>query len=403
MAVFDYRAITGGGKQVKGMLDASSLESARERLRSRGLFIQSLTEMKKSGSGGLGRSFSFRRKSTVTTQITRQLGFLLSAHIPVVSALDGVIDQAEDEKIKKMMIDIKEKMKEGKSVSQAFSDYPDYFNNMYVNTLKAGEASGRLESVFKRLSEMYERNQALVSKLRSTLTYPAVLLLFSVVVIVFLVSFIVPTFAKLFEDFGQALPLPTRVLIGLSQAFSAGWWIILIVLVFLFFMGRRIYRGERGRVYLDGLVFKIPVVKNLVLDTFRIRFSFTMSLMLGNGVGIIESLQNTGHVFRNRLFTNAIADAITKVKKGAKLSKALSSNEVFNASLLGMIHAGEMSDRVSEVLQTIGDNLEIDLEERIGILTSLVEPVMLLVIGIIVGFAVLSIMLPIFQINQIFG
>jgi len=401
MAIYDYRCLNTAGKSIKGIIDAPSTEAAREKLKARGLYLQTISEVT-GRSRGLLRSISFSRRRTATFIMTRQLSFLLGAQIPVINALEGVIDQADDEEVKKMMIDIKEKIKEGKSVSKAFSDYPKYFNQMYVNTVHAGEISGKLDEVFRRLSQMYEKNQALVAKLRSALTYPVLMLCFAFVVILFFVSFIIPTFAQLFADFEQTLPLPTRLLIGTTEVISKGWWAILILLIALFLVLRRFYRSEKGRLYFDRLVLKIPVVKKLVLDTFKIRFSYTMSLMISSGIGIIEALEGTRDIFRNRTFSDTLNRAIDSVKKGEKLSRALSSNPVFNSSILGMIHAGELGDRIPQVLDSIGQNIEVDLTERVETLTSLAEPVIIVVIGLLVGFAILSIMLPIFQINQIF-
>jgi type II secretory pathway component PulF len=188
-----------------------------------------------------------------------------------------------------------------------------------------------------------------------------------------------------------------------SDTVRGGWWAILLFLGLLFFVLYRIYRGEKGKSYFDSLVLRLPVVKFLVLGTFSIRFSYTMSLLLGNGVGIIEALQNTEGMFSNGVFKNILHSAIERVKKGERLSRALASSAVFTSSLLGMIHAGEAGDRVPEVLEKIASNTEIEVEEKIKTITSLVEPVMIMIIGFFVGFVVLAIMLPIFQINQIFG
>jgi len=400
--IFEYRALTQAGKTVRGIIDAATVEGAHEKLKGRELFIQELTEMK-NGKSFFLRSLSFTRRKTKAAQVTRQLSFLLSAHMPVVNALDGVIEQIDDEELKKIMIEIREKLKEGKSLSQAFSEYPDYFSRMYVSSLHAGEVSGTLGTVFARLSDMYEKNQALISKLRSSLTYPVILLVFACIIILFLISFIVPTFAHLFDEFGQVLPLPTRILIGLSNLLKTTWWAFLIIIGTGAIVLRRLYRRETVKLYFDRLVFKLPVIKRVLSDTFRIRFAYTMSLMLANGIGIIEALENTRGVFRNRVFSDILGTAAERIKKGERLSRALSYNELFNGALLGMIHAGEMSDSVPEVLENIARNIEIELGERISTLTTLAEPVLIMIIGFIVAFTVLSIMLPIFQINQMFG
>lgn len=401
MAIYDYRGLNAVGKNIKGIIDAPSVEIAREKLKTRGLYLQEITEVARRKKG-LFRSISLSQRRNAASIITRQLSFMLGAQLPVINSLDGVIEQTEDEDVKKMMIDIKEKIKEGKSVSRAFADYPKYFNQMYINTVHAGEVSGKLDEVFKRLAGMFEKNQALIAKLRSALTYPALMLLFAIAVIIFFVSFIIPTFAQLFADFDQALPLPTRLLIGSTNVISKGWWVILIVIAAAVLLLRRFYQSERGRLYFDRMVFKFPVVNRLILDTFKIRFSYTMSLMLSSGIGVIEALEGTRDIFKNRVYIDVINRAIELVKKGERLSRALSSNQLFNASLLGMIHAGEMGDRIPEVLDSIGHNIEVELTERVQTLTSLAEPIIIVIIGVLVGFAILSIMLPIFQINQMF-
>jgi general secretion pathway protein F len=401
MPIYEYRGLSTAGKNVKGVVDASGVEAAREKLKARGLYLQGITEVTGRSRNFL-RKISFSRRRTVSFAITRQLSFLLGAQLPIINALEGVIDQADDEEVKKMMIDIKEKIKEGKSISRAFADYPKYFSKMYVNTVHAGELSGKLDEVFRRLSSMFEKNRTLIAKLRSALTYPILMLCFAFVIIIFFVSFIVPTFAQLFADFEQTLPLPTRLLIGITTVLQKGWWAILILLIALFFIFRRVYRSEKGRLYFDSLALRLPVVKKLIQDTFRIRFSYTMSLMISSGIGIIEALEGTREIFRNRIFIDVLNRAIESVKKGEKLSRALSSNPVFNSSILGMIHAGEMGDRIPQVFDSIGQNIEVDLTERVQTLTSLAEPVIIVVIGVLIGFAILSIMLPIFQINQLF-
>ncbi|UCB45003.1 MAG: type II secretion system F family protein [Spirochaetota bacterium] len=403
MSVYEYRGLSVSGKATKGIVDAPDTEAARKKLKLKGIYLETIREMHGPARKRSGLSISFTSKRKETTLITRQLAFLLSAGVPVVNALEGVIGQLDDGTTKSMMINIRDKVKEGKSVSKAFSEYPDYFNQMYVSTLHAGEVSGQLEGVFDRLSGMYEKNQQFISRIRSSLTYPSLMLLFGIIIIVFLISFIVPTFSQLFSDFGQVLPLPTRILIGISNFVSSAWWIVLIVLCVLFLISRRMYMQGRWKHQFDSLVLKLPGVKKLLLDTFHIRFSYTMGLMLANGVGIIDALTQTEESFKNTIFRKTISNTIEMVKKGETLSRALASGKLFSSSILGMIHAGEVGDRVPDVLERIGSNMESQLEEKLRVLTSLIEPIVIVILGIFIGFAVLAIILPIFQINQFFG
>jgi len=401
MAIFEYTGLNRKGKNTKGIIDASSSEAAREKLRSMGVYLENLKEIhKKSKKPGL--SFKLFTKRTQVASITRQLSFLLAASLPVVPALEGVAEQNQDPEIKKMMIEIKEKVREGKSLSEAFSTYPEYFNQIYISTIRAGEMAGKLDQVMARLAEMYEKNLQLLGKIRSSLTYPALMLIFSLLVIVFLISFLVPTFSRLFSEFGQVLPVPTRILIALSGFISSWWWLFLFILILSALVLRKYYHTEKGKKSVDSFVLRLPVVKNLLIHTFIIRFCYTMNLMLANGVGIVEALQNTEKMFNNTIFKNIISEAIERVKKGEKLSRALGGNPIFTSPVLGMINAGEAGDRVAEVLASIGQGTERDMEERVKTLTSLIEPVVILGIGILVGFVVLAIILPIFQLNQIF-
>jgi len=273
MAVYEYRGLNISGKNVKGVIDAPTTDSARKKLKVKGIFLEEINEAK-TLKRKFGFSFSFSRKKSVTTLITRQLSFLLGASLPVVSAIEGIIDQFEDSNVKNMMVDIKEKVREGKSVSEAFSEYPEYFSKMYVSTVHAGEVSGKLDAVFERLAKMYEKNQELISKLRASLTYPSVMLLFALIIIVFLISFIVPTFSRLFSDFGQVLPLPTRILIGISKVVSTSWWAFIIFFCALYFIIQRMYSHEKWKRYFDSLILKIPGIKRFIIDTFKIRFSY---------------------------------------------------------------------------------------------------------------------------------
>jgi general secretion pathway protein F len=403
MAVYEYHGLSASGKATKGIVDAPDTNAARKKLKLKGIYLETIHEMHGPAGKKSRLSISLTGKRKETTLITRQLAFLLSAGVPVVSAFEGVIGQLEDGTTKSMMIDIRDKVKEGKSVSKAFGEYPDYFNQMYTSTLHAGEVSGKLEGVFDRLAKMYERNQQFISRIRSSLTYPSLMMLFGVIIIVFLISFIVPTFSSLFSEFGQVLPLPTRILIGISHFVSSAWWIILIILGALFFIGRRMYMGGRWKQQLDSFVLRLPGIKKLILDTFHIRFSYTMGLMLANGVGIIEALNHTEESFKNSLLRTTISNTTAMVKKGESLSKALAPSKLFSSAILGMIHAGEIGDRVPEVMERIGSNLEVQFEEKLKTLTSLIEPIVIVILGIFIGFAVLAIILPIFQINQFFG
>jgi len=402
MPNFEYYGYKKNGKRIKGQIEAGGISEARNKLKSSGIFVKQITEVTLQRKFKIS-IFSYSRKQKFIYFFTRQLSFMLKAAVPVVNAIEGAIEQTESADERQVLEDIKERIREGESFSSALSHHSEYFNQLYVNTVKAGELSGNLTKVFEHLSEHFERNQRLIGSLRSSLTYPLFMLIFAFVVVVFLVTFIVPSFSNLFEQFGQKLPIPTRILLGFSGFVSSFWWIIFIVFTLLFFGIRNFYRkNEKFKKNIDYSILKIPLIGNFIITNFRIRFSYTLSLMISNGVGVLDALMITRAIFKNVIFTDFLMTSISKIKKGEKFSKSIDNSFIFPKSFIGMIRAGETGDRLAEVLDTISRNLESIMEEKVKSISSLMEPIIIIFIGGFVGFVVLSIMLPIFQINQLF-
>ncbi len=401
MPIFEYRGFNVKGKAVKGTVESGTLEEAREKLRASGIYPEKIVEVKKRF---VNRSLfgTFRRQKLVYL-FAKQLSFLLEASLPIVDAIDSIISQVENIQEKQLLTEIRERLREGEPLSKALSYYPEYFSPLFRNTVLAGEISGDLGRVFRHLAIHYERNQRLIGTLKSSLTYPLFMLFFAISVVVFLVTFIVPSFRNLFDQFGKSLPLPTKLLLKFSDFLSGFWWLILLILILMVYLFREMYKKRsRFKDRIDRFILKLPVAGELILNSFRIRFSYTMSLMISNGVGIIDALNTVKDMFKNSLFRKLIVDSVEKIKKGDRFSSSIADGYIIPPSISGMINAGESSDRLAEILNSISVNLESQLERKVKSLTSLIEPVIIIVIGGFVGFVVLSIMLPIFQINQMF-
>ncbi len=401
MALYEYRGFDSSGRPVKGTIESSNITEAREKLKSSGVYPESIDEIAERVLGkGL---FSLFKRQRFVYSFTKQLSFMLEAAVPLVEAIDGIISQVKDSGQRRLLVEIKERIREGESVSEALSHYPEYFSSLYISTVRAGEMSGELAKVFRHLADHYEKNQKLAGTLKSSLTYPVFMLFFAIAVVIFLVTFIVPSFRNLFEQFGQRLPVPTRLLMGFSDFTSKFWWLILIVIMIILFAFRNIYKKNgRFKRKIDEMVLKAPLIGSFILDSFRIRFSYTLSLMISNGVVILDALNTIKDSFKNIHFKEFIISTIESIKKGDRFSNSIANSFLFPPSFAGMVGSGERSDRLAEVLQSLSENIESEMEQKIKSLTSLIEPLIIIIIGGFVGFVVLSIMLPIFQINQIF-
>ncbi len=401
MAVFEYRGINTKGKSVKGLINATGKIQAHELLKSQGIFVTEIAESKPAVKKKI-RLFSSLKKLDRVSAITRQLAYLIEASLPIINALDTVIEQTTDTELRHVLVDIRERIKGGEGVSKAFSATPKYFDSVYTTTLRAGELSGRLDLVFRALSTSLENAKQLRNRLRASLSYPVLILTVSFIVTIFLVTYVVPTYSQIFTEFGQSLPLPTRILLAFSGFFKTWLPGLMGFLALVGYIIWRFYKSTSGKNKLDNLILRIPIVGNLIKERFIIRFCGTLALMVESGVPLLESIKTTIALFKNHNFINTIKDASEKITKGHSLSSALSGNPYLPPSVLGIIRAGETGDRVADSLFKIAETFGNDFEERIRVLTSLIEPIVIILIGIIVGFIVLSIMLPIFQMNQLF-
>ena len=406
MPVFEYTALNAKGKTTSGIIDAEGSVAARQKLRASGIFPISIKEAyeaapkKASKSFNLSRRFS-RVRPIEVAMMTRQLATLLGAGFPLVSALDALAPQTKSHAFKKILTQIKDSIVEGNSFAQALSKYPTTFSSLYVNMVRAGETSGTLEIVLDRLADITEKQQALMTRIQTALAYPMFMLVFGTIVLFILLVYIVPTFTSIFADMHQTLPTPTRLLIFLGDFFKSYWWLIFIIIGLIGFLLNRAKKTEKGRFVFDKIVLAIPVTGNAAKKLAVARFARTLGSLLENGVSMLVALDIVKNIAGNILISEAIETAAIEVGKGQGLGAAMSSRDIFPQLSIQMIQVGEQSGELEKMLTKIADVFENEVETSILRLTSYLEPVMILVMGLCVLFIVLSITLPIFEMNQL--
>jgi general secretion pathway protein F len=405
MAVFEYKGMTAAGKAVSGIVDAENPRVARQKLRTDGIFPTDVVQ-EKAHKGTLSADVNlqnlFQRISKQDVAImTRQLATLLKAGLPLVSCLNAMADQVENPKLTKVLTQVRERVNEGSSLAMALQEFPKIFSDMYINMVAAGEASGALELVLLRLAEYSENQVKVRNRIQGAMIYPAVMTLVSFGVLGLLLTFVVPKFVSIFSELQQTLPLPTVILIGASSFFRNYWYLILAFTGGLVFFLGRYKQTPKGRSFFDRLSLKIPVFGRLVLIGVVIRFTRTLSTLLSSGVPLLKSMDILSKVVNNTVFEDAIASARESVIAGASLSQPLKQSGIFPPIVIHMVASGEQSGQLEEMLSKVADIYEEEADTLTSTLTSLLEPALILGMAVLVAFIVISILLPLMEMNQI--
>lgn len=407
MPVYEFTALTSTGKKIKGIIDADSLTAARQKIRGQGQYPVHLQETSvkadKTGVPFFSKRFHLGQpvKQHDIHIATRQLATLLGAGIPLVSALNGLIEQTANHSLKTVLAQIKDAVNEGNSLTTALNDHPRLFSKIYVNMVRAGEASGSLDVILERLAEFGENQHAIRSRIKAALLYPIFMAVVGIAVLFLLITFIVPNITAVFEGTQQALPLPTVFLIATSTILRQYWWAVLL----LTFGGLATFRWyintPDGRRRWDLLKLSAPGIRDLSIKTASARFSRTLASLLQSGVSLITSLQIVKNIVDNVLLTELINDACDALEKGGSLSHFFTGNAWFPPMLIQMMAVGEQSGTLDKMLAKAADSYEKEVEAKILGMTSMIEPIMILSMGIVVSFIVISILLPIFEMNQL--
>ncbi|MGR0481658.1 MAG: type II secretion system inner membrane protein GspF [Candidatus Electronema sp. V4] len=411
MPVYEYTALDAAGKKHKGVLDADSLPAVRQKIRQLGKYpveIKETVPKGRRGQLGAGKNsfFSLQSGGRIKQQeihvATRQLATLLGAGIPLVPALTGLIEQTSSKSLQTIITQIKDSVNEGNSLTDALAEHPRLFSKVYVNMVHVGESSGSLDVVLDRLAEFGERQQAMRSRVSAALIYPIFMALVGVGVLFALITFIVPSITKVFTDRKQALPLPTTVLIQISTFLQEWWWLALLLLAAALFGLRYFFRQTpQGRRIWDKMKLTLPLISDLNIKISAAALGRTMSSLLQAGVPLVTSLQIVKNILNNVLLAEVLEQAGEELQKGKSLSGFLRGNRYFTPMLVQMIAVGEQSGSLDKMLAKAADSYEKEVETKVMAMTSMIEPVMILAMGMAVGFIVMSILLPIFEMNQL--
>ncbi len=405
MAVFEYKGVTAAGKTVNGIIDADTPKAARQKLRTEAIYPTEVFEGKTQKSK-LSEDVSFQALfQRVSKQdiavMTRQLATLLKAGLPLVSCLSALAEQVENPNMEKIITQIKERVNEGSSLASALQEFPKVFSDLYINMIDAGEASGALELVLLRLAD-YSENQVRINKrITGAMIYPAVITLVCMVVLSLLFIYVVPKFVTIFDELQQTLPLPTVFLIATSDFIRAYWFLIIFAFGGGYFLFRRYKATPRGQEGYDRFLLRIPVFGRLIMLGVIIRFARTLSTLMSSGVPMLKAMDILTAVVDNTIFAKAIASAKESVTEGASLSQPLKQSGIFPPIVIHMIASGEQSGQVEEMLTKVADIYEDEADILASTLTSLLEPILILGMAVIVAFIVISILLPMLEMNQI--
>lgn len=406
MAIFEYKALDHGGSIRGGIVDADSPREARLKLRGEGLHVTQIEPIddqrkKKSAKGAGFTLFAPKADPQQLAIMTRQFSTLLGAGIPAVEALRALIEQVESRDMERVLRNVRERVTQGDTLAEAMSAHPRFFNDLYCNMVKAGEASGQLDLILARLASYITRQNRLRSKITAALTYPMVMIAVGVLVVIVLMTVVVPKLTSLFAKVGEGLPAITRALITISKFFQHYWW-TLILLGFLFSLLKRAMQStEDGRFRWDRMVMRIPVLGDLVRKTSIARFSNTTSTLLKSGIPVLESLRIVQRVVQNEVLARTIGNVHDAIIEGSDIATPLQASGAFPPMVSYMIATGEQSGQLEELLETVSDSYDEEVDLSIGKLISVLEPAIILVLAGVVLFVVAAIIIPLMQMGNL--
>lgn len=410
MANFCYKAISANGKTVRGTVDADTERQAIATVREKGLVPLSVESASGGSRPSSPQSFLKRLRDslhpvskTAVAAMARQLATLLHAGLPLDEALASICAHDETSRMQGIVARLRERIMAGGDLADGLAEFPGVFSSTFVTMVRAGEASGTLELVVERFAEHIEQQVALVRKVQATLAYPVLMLFVGVGVVVFLLTFVIPKVTQIFSDMGRALPVPTQILLAISDGIRSGWWMGLLALLAGCLFIWQMRKTERGRRRSHRLLLRFPGISGIYRPLLVGHMTRTLGMLLKNGVTLLKALHIVKSVSDNVLMAEAVQNMIDGVQAGRDLSEFMDNPLVFPPLARQMVAAGERSGQLGEMLLWVANDSENRVASRLQVVTSLMEPVMILLLGGIVGFVVIAIILPIFEMSTLAG
>jgi len=403
MAGFAYSAISIDGLETVGEIHAPDIEAAREQLRIRGLLAHDLRELKASGEDGLRTTFK-KIKPRSMQVFSRQFATMIEAGLNIVAALVILEEQTDDIYLAEIISELRADVEGGLLLSQAMARHPKVFSELYVSMVQAGEASGMLDHVLDRVAEQIEKETKIKRRVKGAMVYPTVVFTFATLVLVAMLMFIVPIFARIFTTLGGQLPMLTRVVVDASNLLRERWYIIFPLIAAIVWGGLRYKKTESGRQAWDRIKLKIPLkIGEVVLKVTMARLLRTLATLVAAGVDIIKALEIAGSTAGNWLVEQALADVRIKVQEGIPIAEPLTEDPLFPPMVSQMVKIGEETGELEKMLGKIADFYEDEVDAAIQSLTSIIEPILMIGVGFMVGIIVIAMYLPMFKMMQLIG
>ena len=398
MAVFVWKGRTLAGEPQSGEIEVARQEEALDILRKKKILITSM----KPKTGGFNMPKLGGGVSTKDLAIfTRQFATMISAGLPLVQCLDILAKQSSKPSFGRIIGEVTREVESGSTLSDALGKHKKVFDDLFRNMVAAGEAGGVLDEILMRLASYIEKADALKRKIQSAMVYPAVVLSVALGATAFMLIFIIPTFAKMFMDFGGELPLPTKIVLGMSSFLTHFWWALVAAIIGLVVAFNRFYATENGKRTIDAIMLKFPVLGDVLLKGGVARFTRTLGTLIASGVPILSGLEITARTAGNKIIAEAIMSARASIREGETVSAPLKTSGVFPPMVVQMISVGEQTGALDEMLTKIAVFYEAEVDDAVDALTSIIEPCMIVLMGGIVGGMVVAMYLPMFKLIQV--
>ncbi len=409
MPVYQYKGYDSGGAGRTGIVDADSPKEARGQLRALRVHVtelEPLDTLQVSSARRFLPAFLQRRHREAITLLTRQLATMLRSGIPLASCLTALVEQAGHADLEIVLRDIRERVTQGAGFAEALANHPGYFDELFVNMVKAGEAAGNLDEILTRLADFNQKQDRMRAKLKASMAYPVVLISFGVIVVIVLMTFVVPRILRLLrKGHGKSgdLPLPTEILVAVSSFVGDWWWVILLAMVGAFMAFKMALRSEEFRYRFDKFRLRLPVLGDLFKKVSVSRFCVTLSTLLKSGIPALNALNIVKGIVGNTVMARVVGEIHDKIVEGADISGPVKKSGVFPPVVGYMIAVGEQAGTLEEMLGRVAESYDDEVEITSQKVTSMVEPILIIALALVIGFIVIAILLPILQIGQAAG
>lgn len=402
--LYSYKGVDQTGRAKRGSIDASGLREARTKLRTDGLFVTTIkAEKAVREKGGLFPSMGRTIPAKEMTSFMRQTASLLTAGIPLMETIDSAQQQSESPLLKKIVHSLMDSVRQGKPLADAMAKHKEHFDALTISLVRAGEAGGQLAQVLTEIADYKETTLMRKSLLKRAIVYPSFMAIFGSGILIFLLMFVVPKITVIFEDLGQTLPLSTKILVFTTATLLNYWFFLLTAFCLLLLMANKLLKTEKGKRFMDNAAIRVWIVGPVMRSSILARWSHTTAVLLKAGVPLLQTMHLSKDVMQNRLYASAIESASDAIREGGGIADSLKKSGLFPPVALQMVSAGEKSGQSAQLLMQVAKDQGMELESRISVMMSFVEPLLIIVMGLSVGFIVMAILLPMLEISQFVG